>query len=94
MLQNAYFLAKIGADTAENEQHFAEILPKIERPLPHGPHSGRGVPARGCGGEGALQRLQLRRHALLRFSFSISTIRLSLCTEDALSVLEIRFYRY
>ena len=27
MLLNAYFLAKIGADTAENEQHFAEILP-------------------------------------------------------------------
>ena len=27
MPQNAYFLAKIGADTAENEQHFAEILP-------------------------------------------------------------------
>ena len=27
MLQNAYFLAKIGADTAENQQHFAEILP-------------------------------------------------------------------
>ena len=27
MLQNAYFLAKIGADTAENGQHFAEILP-------------------------------------------------------------------
>ena len=27
MLQNAYFLAKIGADTAKNEQHFAEILP-------------------------------------------------------------------
>ena len=34
MLQNAYFdyfLAKIGADTAENEQHFAEILPKPAR---------------------------------------------------------------
>ena len=28
MLQNADFLAKIGPDTAENEQHFAEILPK------------------------------------------------------------------
>ena len=28
MLQNAYFLAKIGADTAENEQHSAEILLK------------------------------------------------------------------
>ena len=27
MLQNAYLLAKIGADTAENEHHFAEILP-------------------------------------------------------------------
>ena len=27
MLQNAYLLAKIGADTAENEQHLAEILP-------------------------------------------------------------------
>ena len=26
MLQNAYFLAKIGADTAENEHHIAEIL--------------------------------------------------------------------
>ena len=29
MLQNAYFLAKIGADTAENERHFAENLPKL-----------------------------------------------------------------
>ena len=40
MLQNAYFLAKIGADTAENEQHFAEILPKIGN-YPTGP-KGRG----------------------------------------------------
>ena len=32
MLQNAYFLAKIGADTAENEQHFAEILPTDAAP--------------------------------------------------------------
>ena len=30
MLQNAYLLAKFRADTAENEQHFAEILRKIE----------------------------------------------------------------
>ena len=29
IVQNAYFLAKIGADTAENEQHFAEISPKL-----------------------------------------------------------------
>ena len=27
--ENTYFLAKIGADTAENEQHLAENLPKI-----------------------------------------------------------------
>ena len=31
MLQNAYLVAKIGADTAENEQHSAEILPTDER---------------------------------------------------------------
>ena len=36
MLQNAYFLAKIGADTAENEQHFAEILPETGN-YPTGP---------------------------------------------------------
>ena len=29
MLQNAYLVAKIGADTAENERNFAEILPQI-----------------------------------------------------------------
>ena len=29
MLQNAYLLAKIGADTAENKQHFAEICQKL-----------------------------------------------------------------
>ena len=29
MLKNAYLLAKIGADPAENEQHFADNLPKI-----------------------------------------------------------------
>ena len=32
MLQNAYFLANIGADTAENEQHFAEICQKLAPP--------------------------------------------------------------
>ena len=37
MLQNAYLLAKIGADTAENEQDFAEILPKTAME----PESGR-----------------------------------------------------
>ena len=36
MLQNAYFLAKIGADTAKNERNFAENLPKIGN-YPTGP---------------------------------------------------------
>ena len=36
MLTDAYLLAKIGADRAENEQHFDEILPKIGN-YPTGP---------------------------------------------------------
>ena len=38
MLPNAYFLAKIGADTAENERNFAEILQKFAKnwQLPYG----------------------------------------------------------
>ena len=50
MLQNAYFLAKIGADTAENERNFAKILPKIgnypTRPRP-GPALGAARPRAG-----------------------------------------------
>ena len=41
MLQNAYLVAKIGADTAENEQHFAEILPTWWKILPRGPAAAR-----------------------------------------------------
>ena len=42
MLQNAYFLAKIGADTAENEWHFAKILPKFGNyAAAAGPRAGR-----------------------------------------------------
>ena len=45
MLQNAYLLAKIGADTAENEQHFAEILPKTDAAVAVRPRAGRRGPA-------------------------------------------------
>ena len=45
MLSNAYFLAKIGADTAENEQHFAEILPIGRRAGRRFSGAGRGVQA-------------------------------------------------
>ena len=41
MLKNAYFLAKIGADTAENEQHFADILPIGRRVADRCPRTGR-----------------------------------------------------
>ena len=40
MLKNAYFLAKIGADTAENERNFAKIWQ-----LPHGSSAGLNVAA-------------------------------------------------
>ena len=59
MLQNAYFLAKIGADTAENEQHFPEILPKTVngdsgrgRPRAKEAEGGRGRARRGVDGGG------------------------------------------
>ena len=50
MLQDVYFLAKFGADTAENEQHFAEILLKIGNyptgpPPPEGPRGDDAKPA-------------------------------------------------
>ena len=48
MLQNAYFLAKIGADTAENEQHFAEICQKLATTLRV--HYPTGPPERRQGG--------------------------------------------
>ena len=43
MLKNVYLLTKIGADTAENEQLFAEILPKT------GNYPIAGDPTRGPG---------------------------------------------
>ena len=60
MPQNAYFLAKIGADTTENERNFVDILPKIGN-YPTGRraqgHQGDGaVPRReGVAGQEALQ---------------------------------------
>ena len=54
MLQNAYLLAKIGADTAENDRKFAENLPKIGNyttgPLPARGGQGRRGGARAGGG--------------------------------------------
>ena len=46
MLQNAYFLAKIGADIAENERHFAEIFAGLtsSRPRRRSPHTERDDP--------------------------------------------------
>ena len=54
MLQNAYFLAKIGADTAENERKFAKNWPKIGN-YPTGPGRGRA--------EGAVTQPPVQRSA-------------------------------
>ena len=64
MLQNAYFLAKIGADTAENEQHFAEILP-IGRRVADRCHDGRTLG--GALSAPARRALKLRRLKLLAY---------------------------
>ena len=64
MLQNAYFLAKIGADTAENEQHFAEILPTDA--LWRGP--GRPPAARRRAGAGAMDQDGSIISAIIRVS--------------------------
>ena len=47
-----YLLAKIGADTAENEQHFAENFPKFCRSavVRGGPRGGAGRPRGWRGG--------------------------------------------
>ena len=51
MLQNAYFIAKIGADTAENEQHFAKKWQHLAKNCPRGgvrgPRAASGEAARG-----------------------------------------------
>ena len=50
MLQNAYLVSKIGPGTAENEQHFAEILPigrRVRDPL--GRARARNPPPRAIG---------------------------------------------
>ena len=63
MLQNAYFLAKIGADTAGNEQHFAEILPIGRRVADWGPR--RPLPVRGEGHAREAARVAGQRAQLL-----------------------------
>ena len=83
MLQNAYLLAKVGADTAENKKDFAEILPRngrrvpdhaSRRAAPRGARrrggrarGGRGGPARGVRGHGGTRLAQLAK--LANFAF-------------------------
>ena len=52
MLTNVYLLAKIGADTAENEQHFAEIMPIGRRVAEQEGENGREDGRDKCGDEG------------------------------------------
>ena len=59
MLSNACFLAKIGVDTAENEQHFAEFLPKTGNyptgPVPIGIDAAADQDAHGVASKGRLE---------------------------------------
>ena len=65
MLQNAYFLAKIGTDTAENEQHFAEICQKLATTLRIHDAGGAGSPRRRLHGERNGKLRPLRIHDLV-----------------------------
>ena len=56
MLQNAYLIAKVGADTAENERNVAENSPKFATR-----DAERGEPAR----EAEVDDLQRRLHDVL-----------------------------
>ena len=78
MLQNAYLLAKIGADTAENEQHFAENLPTDALWDHREPRAGRArradqaarpAPARPGGQPGARGGAKLRHGAARAYVF-------------------------
>ena len=79
MLQNAYLLAKIGADTAENEQHFAKKLPKIGNYPPKGTEarSGTGAPrscwgaARRCTGARSPGRPKARSPAPVQMQYGL-----------------------
>ena len=55
MLRNAYLLAKIGSDTAENEQTFAEHLMKFRDVTPPDVEAERGDPPAQDGTPRALQ---------------------------------------
>ena len=72
MLQNAYFLAKIGADTAENEQHFAEILPKTGN-YPTGPPA-RPIALRFSSTALVAMRFRTRAWTLVAASSGVSSI--------------------
>ena len=85
MLQNAYFLAKIGADTAENEQHFAEILPKTGN-YPTGPGGAeplRGARRRRCPAAGVCDTCHQFQFGLRGRAMSTSAVPVSMDSMDS-----------
>ena len=78
MLKNAYFLAKIGADTAENEQQFTEFLPIGRRVAAHSTQGGRvGAECRRHDGRSAKFRQNVARFRLYRHRFFQENTRFS-----------------
>ena len=56
MLKNAYLLAKIGADTAENERNCAEVAALPDAMMRRSPPASPGVPPAGAIPRGAIPR--------------------------------------
>ena len=88
MLQNAYFLAKIGADTAENEQHFAEIL---IRPSAAQASTAVGMTARW--GRAFGRRSRWLHAALLTAKLVYSSLSSCVSCEDAFFAAKMHFSR-
>ena len=88
MLQNAYFLAKIGADTAENEQHFAENLP-IGRRVADRPGGGRDVRERRL----AKFRQNVARFRLYRLRFLQENMRFAAFFK-IYQILKLKFLKF
>ena len=96
MLSNAYLVAKIGADTAENEQHSAEILPKTgnyptgscravrscrRRGLPEAPRTRRPRPSPQPATDAGCGKLYRARSRLYRNENLQENMRLKALTE-------------
>ena len=81
MLQNAYFLAKIGVDTAENKRNFAENLPTLCN-YPTGPRPPKAPSSAGSPRPTPRPAAQLSPQSHVFCKFSLQRRSTSLLSED------------